>query len=289
LAVVILLYGNNIARFFHIRWLGAIPGIALLFGGRLLFGGYEWLRAWLVERDIKRCQYAKALQTLDGPLGWPSTGLWKLMRVDALFYSGRDRDAEKILRETIETERSVANQTLTFEHLGRVLLAQGRYDDAKRAFEAAIKLMPKRSAAYAGLAEVRLQQGAETAQALEDCERALRLYGESRAERKLARERVAMIRGNHAWALARLGRSAEASQAIAAGARDMAPDYAPEAAGFYWRAGMAMLETDNVAAAVGHFRRAAELDPAGYYGRLATKHLSRQSVWGGVGIGGSRG
>jgi len=69
----------------------------------------------------------------------------------------------------------------------------------------------------------------------------------------------------------------------------MARNYTPEVAGFYWRAGMAMLAIENSTAAIGHFRRAAELDPEGYYGRLAAKHLSQYSVWGAVGIAGIRG
>jgi tetratricopeptide (TPR) repeat protein len=289
LVVIVLLWGGSIARHFHVRWLGAIPGIALLLGGRFLLGGAEMLRGFLIEREIKRCRYRKALQLLDGPLGWPSTGLSELLRVDALFYSGKAQEAETILRGMVETEHGANHKTLAFEHLGRVLLAQGRYNDAKRAFEAAAKLMPSRSAAYAGLAEVRLLQGVEPVQALADAERALELHRASLAERKTARERLAIIRGNQAWALAAVGRSVESRQAIEAGAREMAPDYMPEAAGFYWRAGMAMLAIENSAAAAGHFRRAAELDPEGYYGRLAAKHLSQHSVWGAVELAGSRG
>ncbi|MGB9456702.1 MAG: hypothetical protein WCB12_11690 [Bryobacteraceae bacterium] len=289
LVVIVLLYGNSIARYFHIPWLGAMPGVAFLFGGKFLFQGYDTLRAYLVEREIKQCHYGKALQMLDGALGWPSTGLWKLMRVDALFYSGRTAEAETILRGLVETEHGAARKTLAFEHLGRVLTAQGRYGDAKRAFEAATKLMPGRSAAYSGLAELRLIQDTELLEALKDAERALELYRDSLTERKGARERLAIIRGNQAWALAMLGRSAEAQQAIEAGAHEMAPNYTPEVAGFYWRAGMAMLAIENTTAAIGHFRRAAELDPEGYYGRLAAKHLSQHSVWGAVGIAGYRG
>jgi tetratricopeptide (TPR) repeat protein len=288
-AVIVLLYGGSIARHFHIRWLAAIPGIAFLFGGKFLFQCYDAFRGYLAEREIKRCRYAKALWMLDGPLGWPSTALWKLMKTDALFYSGRAPEAETVLRGLVETEHDAKHKTLAFEHLGRVLLAQGRYDEAKRAFEAVSKLMSGRSAAYAGLAELRLTQGVEPVQALADAERALELHRDSLAERKGARERLAIIRGNQAWALARLGRSAESQEAIAAGAREMAPNYTPEVAGFYWRAGMAMLATENATAAVSHFRRAAELDPEGYYGRLAAKHLSQHSVWGAVGMAGSRG
>ncbi len=286
LAVIVLVYGGSIARHFNIRWLAAVPGIAFLFGGRFLFRAFDMFRGHRVEREIKRCHYSQALQILDGPLGWPPTGVRKLSRVDALFYSGRAGEAEPILRELVETESDAAHKTLAFEMLGRVLMAQSRYADAKRAFEAAAKLMPNRSAAPSGLAELRLLQDTEPAQALADAERALQLHRDSLLERKVARQRLAGIRGNQAWALALLGRSAESQQAIDAGVREMDPNYTPEVAGFYWRAGMAMLATGNAAAA--HFRRAAELDPQGYYGRLAAQHLSQHSVWGGVGLVGSR-
>jgi Flp pilus assembly protein TadD len=288
LAVIVLLYGGSIARHFHVRWLAAVPGIAFLCGGQFLFRAFDTFRAHRVEREIKRCRYEKALEMLDGPLGWLSTGLCKFIRSDALFFSGRAQEAEKILRGLVEVERGATRKTLAFENLGRVLLAQGRYGDAQRAFEAAVKLMPARSAAYAGLAELRLLQGTDVAQALVDSQRALQLHRDSLVERKGARERLAIIRGNQAWALALLGRSAESQQAIEAGAREMDPKYTPEVAGFYWRAGMAMLATENSTAAVGHLRRAVELDPEGHYGRLAAKHLSEHSVWGAVGIAGSR-
>jgi tetratricopeptide (TPR) repeat protein len=280
LALVVLLYGGVIARHFHIRWLAAVPGLALVLGGQLLFHAYDAFRSHRVEREIKRCRYGGALEILDGPLRWPSTGLWKLMRVDVLFLFGRVREAEPILRELVESGRGSADRTLAFEKLGRVLLAQSRYSDARRAFEAAATISPTRSAAPCGLAEVRLLEGTDPAQALADAERALELYRHSLVERKGARERVATIRGNQAWALGLLGRGADAQQAIEAGPREMDMKYAPEVAGFYWRAGMAMLALGNLTAAAGHFRRAVELDPQGYYGGLAAQHLRQHSVWG---------
>jgi tetratricopeptide (TPR) repeat protein len=280
LALVVLLYGGAIARHFHVRWLAAVPGLALVLGGQFLFHAFDMFRSHRVEREIKRCRYGKAIEVLDGPLGWPSTGLWKLMRASALFYSGRACEAEPILREMVESQRANANKSLAFEKLGRVLLAQSRYSDARRAFEAAARLSPTRSAAPCGLAEVRLLEGADPAQALADAERALELYGHSLVERKSARERLATIRGNQAWALGCLGRGADAQQAIEAGVRDADLKYTPEAAGLYWRAGMAMLALGNSTAATGHFRRAVELDAQGYYGGLAAQHLRQHSVWG---------
>jgi hypothetical protein len=283
-ALLVLLYGGSIARHFHIPWLAATPGIVLLFGGQFLVHLYDVFRGHRVERQTKQCHYGKALELLDGPLGWPATVLLKMQRTDVLFFSGRAADAEPILRELVESQRNTGLRTLAFEHLGRVQMAQGRYPDARRCFEAAAKLMPSRPAAYSGLAEVRLRQSVETTQALEDAERALQLHRDSLLERKGSKERLAAIRGNQAWALAALGRGNESQQAIEAGVREMDPKFIPEVAGFYWRAGMAMLALENTNAAAGHLRRAAELDPLGYYGKLAAQHLKQHSVWGGVGV-----
>jgi len=249
-----------------IWWLAAIPGIAVAVGMQFM------LHLIRIEREIKRCRYGKALKMLDGPLSWPSASLSKSLRADALFFSGRAREAETILRELAAPERNAADRVIGLENLGRVLLAQSRYQEARQSLEAAAQLMPTRSVAFSGLAELRLLQGTGPGLALRDAERALQSYRNSRIERT-AREHLATIRGNQAWALALLGHAAESQQAIEAGEREMDPKHTPEVAGFYWRAGMAMLALENATAAAAHFRRAAKLDPQGYYGGLAKQRL----------------
>jgi|SRR5271157_1211372 len=260
-----------------IWWLVAIP---------VLLGTHFLLHGIRVEREIKRCRYGKALKMLDGPLGWSKVSLMRLLRADALFFSGRAAEAEPILRELVKPAHDAADRLMGSERLGRVLLALGRYEDAREAFETAAELRPTRSAAFSGLAEVRLRQGADPLEALADAERALENHRTARTE-SASRERLASIRGNQAWALAVLGRNAGAEEAIQAGRDEMDPEYRPEAAGFYWRAGMAMLAIQNASEAAGipmrarqessaaaaYFRQAAELDPHGYYGGLAAEHL----------------
>jgi tetratricopeptide (TPR) repeat protein len=248
-----------------IWWLAAIPGIAVAVGMQYMLQGIR------IESEIKRCRYGKALKMLDGPLSWRSVSSYKFLRTDTLFYSGRAQEAETILRELAAPQRNRADRLLGLENLGRVLLAQSRYQEARQSFEAAARLMPTRSVALSGLAELRLLQGTGPGLALRDAERALQFYRDSLTERT-AREHLARIRGSQAWALALLGHAAESQQAIEAGAREMDPKYLPEVAGFCWRAGMAMLALENATAAA-YFRRAATLDPQGYYGGLAKQRL----------------
>jgi tetratricopeptide (TPR) repeat protein len=164
-----------------------------------------------------------------------------------------------------------------FERLGLVLLAQDDYSEAKRSFEAAAALRPTRSVAFSGLSELRLRQGLLPGQALAYAEQALKKHRSELSER-FSSEHLAGIRGNQAWALALLGHAAESQQAIELGAREIDPKHKPELAGFHWRAGMAMLAIEKPSSAAGHFRRASELDPEGYYGGLATQQLRQHSL-----------
>jgi hypothetical protein len=278
-AVVLLLYGGSIARMLHIPWMSGL-GLGLLIGGFVLWNAYDTFRGTRIEREIKRCDYTRALEMLDGLWGWPSTGLMKLERADALFFSGRIFEAEAVLNDLMDERHDAGHKTLVFEHLGRVLIARGLWDGARKMFEGAAKLMPNRSAAYSGLAEIRLIQGVEPTKALADAEQALQMHRRSMLEKKAARERLCTIRGNQAWALAMMGRGADAQKAIEEGIRDAGTSYLPEIAGLYWRAGMAMVALENMTAATGFFRKSAEIDPKGYYGKLAAQRLSEHSVWG---------
>jgi len=201
----------------------------------------------------------------------------KVQKADALFYGGHAKEAEAVLRELVQPSRSLADRLSGFERLGLVLLAQGDYPESKRSFEAAAALRPTRSVAFSGLSELRLREGLLPGKALADAEQALKKHRSELTER-FSSEHMAGIRGNQAWALALLGHAAESQQAIELGALEIDPKHKPELAGFHWRAGMAMLAIERPSSAAGHFRRASELDPEGYYGGLATQQLRQHSL-----------
>jgi tetratricopeptide (TPR) repeat protein len=274
LAVLVLLYGGQIARYLHIPYAAAMPGFAFLLGGQFLFRQFDRFRVKLVNRQVSQGNYAKARQILDGPLAWPPSGLWKLAQAEMLYYAGRAAEAEPLVREQLESNTRLRASAM--ETLGRVLLAQSRYDDARRAFEAAAKMAPSNPAAYLGLAEVRLMQGVAAEQALEDVQQARKVNTD--------RARLAAICGDEAWSLGILGRSGEVQESIERGAREVDRSHKPELAGFHWRAGMAFLALEQTTVALQWLVKAAELDPEGYYGNLAARHRSERSVWGRVGM-----
>jgi Tfp pilus assembly protein PilF len=270
LAVIVLLYGNSIARFLHIPYVAAMPGFAILLGGQFVFRAFDRFRAGLVEKAVRRGDYAGARAILDGPLAWPPSALWKLTRAELLWTSGKAEEAEPILRELLETNSKNDGRASALESLGRMLLAQSRFEEARRTFEAVIKMAPSRPAAHSGLAELRLMQGVETAQALESVQQARKLQSD--------RKRLAAIWADETWALAVLGRSSEAQQAMEAGARVLDRESRPEVAGFHWRCGMATRALEQWTPAAQWFAKAEETDPQGYYGRLAATERRGRGV-----------
>ncbi len=170
----------------------------------------------------------------------------------------------------LETNGRNEGRASALESLGRILLAQSRFEEARRTLEAVIKMAPSRTAAHSGLAELRLLQGVETAQALESAQHARKLQSDPK--------RLAAIWADEAWALAVLGRSSEAQQAMEAGARVLDRESRPEVAGFHWRGGMATRALEQWTPAAQWFAKAEETDPQGYYGRLAATERHRRGA-----------
>jgi len=267
--VMVSFYQDAIGRYFHVTLPSQIRMLWQSVGLYFLWHAYDLARALLVEHQLRAARYQRALGLFTGPLRFPSAGLWRLLHAQVLFYSDRAKEAEPILRELAESMPQPGHKAMAQENLGRVLIALERYHEAEKAFQTVATLMPARSTAPNGLAELRLSQGIEPEAAIEYAEQALRLYKASRLERRTAKERLAAIRGNQACALALLGRSDEAQATIKAARAALCPRHIPETAAFHWRAGITMLALGDYSAADTHFHESTRLDPRGYYGRLA--------------------
>ena len=130
--------------------------------------------------------------------------------------------------------------------------------------------------AYSHLAEVYLRQGIQSERALELIEQALHLRElalqrkrESRQQRWMNCYRLSEMWANRAWALALLGRQAEATESLARAFREADLGFKPAMAGLYYRAGQVMILQGNRNTAVEHLSRACRIDPKGNYGHLA--------------------
>jgi tetratricopeptide (TPR) repeat protein len=154
---------------------------------------------------------------------------------------------------------------------------QGRYQEALEAFDGAIEKESGVGGAHAGKAEVCLLQGIEPDKALAWAEKAIAIKQASWLKRNLDRACDAEYRADQAWALALLGRHAEARAAIETATRFMHPAFRPALAGVHWRIGMAEMAMQESDTARNHFRMAREIDPRGKYGVRAAQAESNAS------------
>jgi tetratricopeptide (TPR) repeat protein len=153
--------------------------------------------------------------------------------------------------------------------LGETLGDQCRFDEAAKCLEGSIRLGDSViGSARIDLAELLLKQGAEPARALQLIEEARRI-----AKGPVAAKVAPMRSGLCAWALALLGRSREADEAIARAMEVRREPYAAMFASTRWYAAMALVAMDRKEKAIEEFRTASAADPRGKYGALALQQL----------------
>jgi tetratricopeptide (TPR) repeat protein len=165
---------------------------------------------------------------------------------------------------------------------GRKLCQSGhgwRSAEALRAFEGASGIRPADSQPWRGRAELLLRQGLDPTQALDHAETALRFYRASLCERLLDRPRLGVTVSVKAWALAACGRGADARQAIEEALKSPARGTRSPLAHIHYNAGMALVALSDPAGATAHFKRAADLDPEGRWGRLGASMLRERASW----------
>jgi tetratricopeptide (TPR) repeat protein len=86
---------------------------------------------------------------------------------------GRLKEAERALRRSLEMQTNPALRNLCRDELGRVLMEQGRWDDAEACFRECIAESPRRGSCYRAIAELSLRRGAQQAAALDAARRAV--------------------------------------------------------------------------------------------------------------------
>ena len=160
--------------------------------------------------------------------------------------------------------------------LGHVLLLLGRFRDATAAFDASKKLDPQYAGALNGLAEALLRQEREPQRALLLLENAINLKQGNVRTRNMDRHNLANMWANRALALAMLGRIDEAASAVTTARYEGDAAFIPGLASTAWRCGLALLRMNQAAAAYEQFRKAAEMDPNGLYGKFSASAMQEQ-------------
>ena len=257
--------------------------LAWFFCAYLVVALYNWLSLRLMVNAMQRCDYDGALKVIRVfHFYYPEGAAALKKRGHVLLLAGRYHEAEEALRRATAGLRTGIEQAFALEYLGDALTEQGRYDEAMRSYEAALHAAPGFRVPYRRMAELLLRQGKDTELALEYAERINDRVGMSWRDQHLSRRIQDDYWAVKAWALARLGRSAEVAPAIANAMKATNKKSPLDLAGTHYRAGMAMLALGQEAAAKEHFKRAVEYDPLGWRGALAKAELRGRSVWGSV-------
>jgi tetratricopeptide (TPR) repeat protein len=166
------------------------------------------------------------------------------------------------------------------DELGRVLMAQERWDDAEAGFRQCVAEAPRRSGGHRALAEMLLRRGGDPASALESARQAVAADRGAAARRSaLGKEDNAINLGESlaflAWALAanRADRH-EVESTLDEAFRRCGVSTKPVLAELHYSAAQAHLALGNASESRRHFACAAEIDPAGVYGRLSHNALA---------------
>ncbi len=258
-------------------WLIPIVLLVGMFGFSLVMAGLIFLPAYWVNGALRRADYAKALKRIAILEKWRGKSAANLFMEGTIhLFAGRYQQAEQLLRASLaegQRKGALLEQSAALDNLGFALMEQRRYDEAIKAFEGAIEIKADRDGPYNYLAEAYLRQGLEPQRALELIDRALHNKRATALSRRIDRHMFGEMWGNRAWALALLGRHAEALESIERGFAETDQNFKPGLAGLHWRVGQAQRARGDFAKAIGHFTQARELDPIGNYGHLSAQAL----------------
>ncbi len=260
-----------------------IPVVALGVCGTVFMAAnavYALAPVFWIQAAVKQCDYDAALRRAQLAADYSfMPGFFRNLAGVILLWAGRYDEARETFQESIRETRQegMGAGSAALENVGCALAWQGKYAEAIPMFEGSITISQDQVMVYSDLAEAYLQQGAELPRVLELTGRALKNQEHAGIEtRLLAGHQMGQVLATRAWALARSGRHAEATDTLARAFVAADKSHKPVLAGVYWRAGQVMLALGEPQRAEGHFRQGQSIDPRGHYGRLCTEALTRQ-------------
>ena len=215
---------------------------------------------WSASR-MKAGDYDGALRRVR----WASLGLRNLTVLHAegivLAMAGRCAEAAECYRAALAKPRGHYAKERLHACLGYALMDLGNYAEAERCFHRAIEAGDITGNSQDGLAELRLREGGDPAEALTYARQ-----GIEHAKRKPGGRVPGAYYAHEAWALALLGRPDEARSSLERAGQD-ARTTPFQAAGLDWRAAMVLRALGDEDAARRHLQAGFAADPNGKYGR----------------------
>ncbi len=193
----------------------------------------------------------------------------------ACYQLGRLQEAERALRQSLSAETNARLRTVCRDELGRVLMAQERWEEAEACFHDCITEFPRRGGGHRAIAELRLRRGGERQAALDEARSAVAADRAERAGRgKLAKEDNSANLGESlaffAWALAEnQADSGEVEKTLNEAFSVCGEGARPILAELHFCAGHAYAALGDAAESSRHFHCATGIDPDGNYGRLS--------------------
>jgi tetratricopeptide (TPR) repeat protein len=217
--------------------------------------------------------------------------------------TGWPSEAERFYRKALARGSKVPLAEQVAPGLGDALMDEGRYPESRESLDSALAMGDPTGSCQSSIGQLLLLEGAEPQKALDLADKAIQIAAHDVEVRYRydRRERGQNLGGSgawalKAWALAQVGRRAEARQAIDAAlklvdaAQAGSPNYYKTApaigpdlrtvlrmrvAETQWRTGMALPAIDERGYARTHFAAARDADPKGKYGILSQQRLKQ--------------
>jgi tetratricopeptide (TPR) repeat protein len=253
-------------------------GICLLVGWKIAIAR-KLSVLWAQLAAYRRGDYQTQLKIIEGfRTKGSAPPYYFFLHGDACFELGRLEEAEQAIRRSASMETDPVQRMLCRDQLGRVLMEQGRWDEAAACFRDCIAEAPNRGGGHRAMAELLLRRGQQNEAALDAARRAVVA---DRAE-KVARGKLAKfskeLRALHlsqslalfAWALAKHQADPDEVESTLNEAFALCGEATkPILAELHFCAGQAYAALGNKAESRRHFECAINIDPIGIYGRLS--------------------
>lgn len=225
-----------------------------------------------VQQAYQDGDYERGLRLSEGlRQGKFMTPVYWYFRGKILYQLGEQTEAEECLRKSLALETDPRKQALCQEGLGKVLMEQARYADARTCFEECVRENPERGGGHRGVAEAYLREGVQIADAVSRAQQAVEVDRNREAQTaQIHNINLGEALGTLAWAVAAQSSNAAEVERLLSPAFSLCGDeHKSSLAQVHYHAGEAWLAVGAADRSGRHFRQAATIDPHGVFARLS--------------------